>query len=335
MMTSQKLEYAKAPVGRRPIWAGVLARLGPVLGLVLVFGLFAILRPRTFLPWNNVKLMLLQTAVVGTAALGMTLIIISGGIDLSMGSNIALTTVAIALALTHGASPALAAMVGVGVAGLGGLLIGLLITQLRLMPFIVTLGMYVALRGTAQQLAGGTRVNPPNATWLDALLRTPRDGLSWMVLPPGVWLMIGLALVVSGIVRYTRFGRHVFAVGSNEQTARLCGVRVKTTKVLIYLTGAMLAGVAAVLQFSYLTVGDPTTANGMELSIIAAVVIGGASLNGGEGSVFGSVIGAMVMTVISNGCTKIGLSNAVQMIVTGAIIITAVALDQLRQKRGQ
>ncbi len=127
----------------------------------------------------------------------------------------------------------------------------------------------------------------------------------------------------------------MFAVGSNEQTARLCGVRVKTTKVLIYLTGAMLAGVAAVLQFSYLTVGDPTTANGMELSIIAAVVIGGASLNGGEGSVFGSVIGALVMTVISNGCTKIGLSNAVQMIVTGAIIITAVALDQLRQKRGQ
>ena len=332
-MTSS-LEYAR-PAARndRSAWARILTTLGPMLGLALVFALFAVMRPRTFLPWGNVKLMLLQTAVVGTAAIGMTLVIISGGIDLSIGSNIALSTVVIALALTHNVSPLFAALVGVASAALCGLIIGLLVTQLRMMPFIVTLGLYVALRGAALELANGTRVTPPADTWLNTLLRTPRGELSWITLPPGVWLMIALAAGFAGIARFTRFGRHIFAIGSNEQTARLCGVRVNVAKVLIYMTGAALAGIAAVLQFSYLTVGDPTTAGGMELSVIAAVVIGGASLSGGQGSVFGSVIGALIMTVISNGCTKMGLSNAIQMIVTGGIIIGAVALDRLRQSR--
>ncbi len=332
-MTSS-LEYAPLDVANgRPVWVRVLTALGPLLGLALVFGLFAVLRPRTFLPWGNVKLMLLQTAVVGTAAIGMTLVIISGGIDLSIGSNIALSTVVIGLALTHNVPPLFAAIAGVASAALCGLVIGVLVTQLKMMPFIVTLGMYVALRGAALELANGTRVTPPEDTWLNTLLQTPRGQLAWMVLPPGVWLMIALAIGFAGVARFTRFGRHIFAIGSNEQTARLCGVRVNVAKVLIYVTGAALAGIAAVLQFSYLTVGDPTTAGGMELSVIAAVVIGGASLSGGQGSVFGSVIGALIMTVISNGCTKIGLSNSIQMIVTGGIIIGAVALDRFRQSR--
>lgn len=312
-------------------WRTLPAKLGPLIGLVFVVALFAALRPRTFLTPDNFQIMLLQTAVVGTAALGMTLIIISGGIDLSIGSNIALCTVAIALLLQQGAPPLLAALGGVVVGAACGALIGLLITRLHLTPFIVTLGMWGALRGLAKGLASETMVSAPG-TWLNELLQSLRPANRWMLFPPGVWLLLVLTALVAAMLRYTRFGRHIFAIGSNEQTARLCGVPVRRTKLLIYTIGLAFAGIAGVLQFSYLTVGDPTTAAGLELAVIAAVVIGGASLNGGEGSVFGSVIGALIMTVVANGCTKMNLANWVQEIVTGAIIIAAVVLDRLRHR---
>ncbi len=309
-------------------WAG---KFGPIIGLAFVVALFALLRPRTFLSADNFQIMLLQTVVVGTAALGMTLIIISGGIDLSIGSNIALCTVAVALFLNQGAPPLVAALGGIAVGSACGALIGLLITRLNLTPFIVTLGMWGALRGLAKGLANESIVAAPS-TWLNDLLQSPRPESRWMLFPAGVWLMLGLTLFVAALLRYTRFGRHVFAIGSNEHTARLCGVSVRRTKLLIYIIGLAFAGLAGVLQFSYLTVGDPTTAGGLELAVIAAVVIGGASLHGGEGSVFGSLIGALIMTVVANGCTKMNLANWVQEIVTGAIIIAAVVLDRVRHR---
>ena len=316
---------------RRVDWSAFLSRLGPVIALAFVFLLFAILQPRTFLSANNFQIMLLQTAVVGTGALGMTMIIISGGIDLSIGSNIALCTVVVAMLLAAGYSPVLAALGGIACGAACGLLIGLLITRLNLTPFIVTLGTLGALRGAAKGLAHETMVSAP-ATWLIGFLQTIGAKNRWMILPPGVWLMLALTVLVAAGLRYTRFGRHIFAIGSNEQTARLCGVPLRSTKLLIYVVGLAFAGIAGVLQFSYLTVGDPTTANGYELSIIAAVVIGGASLSGGEGSVFGSLVGALIMTVVANGCTKINLANWVQDIVTGGIIIVAVVLDRLRHR---
>jgi ribose/xylose/arabinose/galactoside ABC-type transport system permease subunit len=170
-------------------------------------------------------------------------------------------------------------------------------------------------------------------TWLNDLLQNLSAGKRWMIFPPGVWLMLLLTAFTAALLRFTRFGRHIFAIGSNEQTARLCGVSIRRTKLLIYIVGLAFAGAAGVLQFSYLTVGDPTTANGLELAVIAAVVIGGASLNGGEGSVFGSLIGALIMTVVANGCTKLDLANWVQEIVTGGIIIAAVVLDRWRHRQ--
>lgn len=310
-----------------------LARFGPLVGLVFVLIVFGLLRPQTFLTWGNFEVMLLQTAVVGTAALGMTLIIISGGIDLSVGANIALCTVAVALLLTAGAPPLVAALGGVAMGAANGLLIGGIITRLRLTPFIVTLGMWGAVRGLAKGLAGEQMVFAPQ-TWLNDLLTSLRQE-SWMLLPSGVWLTLVLAFLTAGILRYTRFGRHVYAVGSNELTARLCGIRVERTKVLIYTLGGAFAGIAGVLQFSYLTLGDPTTALGLELDVIAAVVIGGGSLAGGEGSVPGSLIGALIMTIVANGCTKLGLDNWVQEIVTGLIIVLAVALDRFRHRRAE
>jgi ribose/xylose/arabinose/galactoside ABC-type transport system permease subunit len=262
----------------------------------------------------------------------MTLVIVSGGIDLSVGSVIAMVTVVVALLLRAGAPPPLAALGGVASGSACGLLNGLLITRLKLAPFIVTLGTWGALRGVAKGLADNGIVNPPE-TWLNGLLNTLGEGQRWMLVPPGVWITVVLALLVAGLLRYTRFGRHVFAIGSNENTARLCGVRVDATKTLVYVLGATLAGVAGVLQFSYLTMGDATTAAGYELNVIAAVVIGGASLNGGSGTILGSIIGALIMTVVGNGCTKMDLENWVQEIVTGGIIILAVALDRIRHRR--
>lgn len=306
-------------------------KIGPLLGLICVIILFSALRPHSFATTNNAQLILLQTAVVGTAALGMTLIIVSGGIDLSVGSNIALSTVTVALLLARGVSPLVAICGGILTGACCGLAIGLLITRLHLSPFIVTLGMWGALRGLAKGLANDQTVQAPT-TWLNDLLNILPAEQKWMLFPAGVWLLLLLSILIAAMLRYTRFGRHIFAIGSNEHTARLCGVPVERTTLFIYMLAAGLAGLAGVLQFSFLTLGDPTTATGMELDIIAAVVIGGASLSGGQGSIFGTLVGALIMTCVANGCTKLALANWVQEIVTGGIIIAAVALDRVRHR---
>jgi ribose/xylose/arabinose/galactoside ABC-type transport system permease subunit len=302
---------------------------GPLIGLVAVCVLFAALKPNTFATRDNFAIILQQTTVIGIAALGMTLVIIAGGVDLSVGSIIALGTVVIALLLQKHWPPLLAAFGGVAVSALCGAISGLLITRLRLLPFVVTLGMMGSLRGAAKGLANEQPIYP-DETWLNGLMQLGRSGL-----PTGVWLMLVFSVLVALVLRYTRFGRHVFAVGSNELTARLCGVPVERVKLMVYVLGAAFAGLAAVLQFAYLTGGDPTTASGLELNIIAAVVIGGASLAGGQGTITGTLVGAFIMSVVANGCTKVGLSNWVQEIVTGGIIIAAVLLDYLRRRSEQ
>ncbi len=308
-----------------------LVRLGPVIGLVFVLLVFSLLRPSTFLTLSNFEIMLLQSAVVGMAALGMTLIIVSGGIDLSVGSTIALCTVVIARLLATGMSPLAAALLGVATGALCGLLTGFLVTRLKVTPFIVTLGMLGIYRGLAKGISSQQMVSAPE-TWLNDLLTSLGPENRWWALPPGVWATLIAALLTAGFLTYTKPGRHVFAIGSNELTARLCGVPVRRIKLLVFTLGASFAGLAGVLQFSYLTMGDPTTALGAELDVIAAVVIGGGSLSGGEGSVLGSLIGAFIMTVVGNGCTKLGLDNWVQEIVTGGIIVLAVALDRWRHR---
>jgi ribose/xylose/arabinose/galactoside ABC-type transport system permease subunit len=307
----------------------LLTRGGPLLGLLLVCAVFAwLIGPQFFRP-VNLELIARQTAIVCTAALGMTMIIVAAGIDLSVGSIIALSTVVIALLLKRDVSPLLAALGGVAGAALCGLANGLLITRLKVVPFIVTLGTMLIVRGAAKGLADERRIEAP-ATWLNGLLRTVEAGRGLFV-PPGIWLLLLLAVLVAGVLRYTVFGRHLFAIGSNERTARLCGVRVERVKVAVYTISAALAGVAGVMQFAKLSVGDPTVAVGLELDVIAAVIIGGGSLTGGNGTVFGTVLGATIMSVVAIGCSQHGLANWVQQIVTGSIIVLAVALDHWRQ----
>jgi ribose transport system permease protein len=148
-----------------------------------------------------------------------------------------------------------------------------------------------------------------------------------------VWVALGVALLAAGVLHYTRLGRHVVAIGSNELTARLCGVAVPRVTVIVYGLAGALAGLAGAMEFATLTVGDPTDSIGLELEVIAAVVIGGGSLSGGQGSIAGSLIGAALMTVIKTGCTHVGVPNWVQEILTGLIIVVAVGLDRLRQRR--
>ena len=302
---------------------------GPLLGLVFVAALFGLMIGPHFFAPANLDLLARQTAIVCTAALGMTMVIVSGGIDLSVGSIVALSTVAIALLLRSDFNPAVAALGGVGAAAVCGLLNGMLITQLRMVPFIVTLGTMILVRGAAKGLADERRIEAP-ATWLNDLLRALGRGEGGLV-PPGIWVLVALAVLVAFTLRYTRFGRHLFAIGSNERTARLCGVPVNRVKVLVYVVAAVLAGIAGVMQFSRLSVGDPTVAYGLELAVIAAVIIGGGSLLGGRGTVAGTILGATTMAVIAIGCSQKGLPNWVQEIVTGGIIVLAVALDRWRE----
>jgi ribose transport system permease protein len=184
-------------------------------------------------------------------------------------------------------------------------------------------------RGFAKWIAREKTVNAPESLIDEIMRRISPNTL--FPLPPGVWIAVGLAIMMTIVMRQTVFGRYVFAIGSNEATARLCGIRVQLHKVIIYTIAGLLFGIAGLMQLSRLTQGDPTVAIGLELDIIAAVVIGGASLNGGTGSILGSMIGALIMAVLRNGTYQMGWRAYTQEIIIGAVIVLAVALDRLRQ----
>jgi ribose/xylose/arabinose/galactoside ABC-type transport system permease subunit len=333
--------------------------LGRFLALVVVFVFFAVLvEGGKFYTLRNLENILRQSAVYATAGLGMTLVIIAAGIDLSVGSMIALSVITVAATLNWGGAtgaatvasadahyfvyqhPALASIMavaaGVGAATLAGLANGCLIVGLRLMPFIVTLGTMGVIRGLAKGMANERDIYPPESTWIGSLMDptlTSKTSSGWL-LPTGVWILIGGVLVTSFLLRYTRLGRHIFAVGSNEETARLCGVRVGLTKLIVYTLCGFFCGVAGLMQFSYIGgVGQPTTALTYELFVIAAVIIGGASFTGGEGSVLGTLIGALTITVLYTGGQQMGWPKWVQEMVIGGIIIAAVALDRVRHRQ--
>lgn len=310
---------------------GALGRpfIGPLVALLALYALFAVLAPDTFVGSANLLTMARQTVVVSIAAVGMTYVIILGGIDLSVGSAVALTTVVVARALRADLGAVSAAGLGILVPALAGLLNGALVSGLGITPFIVTLGTMSVLRGVAKGLANEQKIDA-DPTGLDQLMATPAPGEG--LVPAGVYLAALTAIVAAIVLRYSVFGRHVVAIGSNELTARLCGVPVARVRLLVYTLAGALAGLAGILEYSTLTVGDPTDSLGLELEVIAAVVIGGGSLSGGQGSILGALVGALLMTEIKTGCTHIGVPNWVQEILTGAIIVGAVALDRFRRR---
>jgi ribose transport system permease protein len=187
-------------------------------------------------------------------------------------------------------------------------------------------------RGTAKWLAENQTVNYNEKSAINNIMALD-EPYHFFPLPIGAWVVIGFASVMAIVMGQTVFGRHLFAIGSNEATARLCGIRVRLTKVMIYGVAGLFFGLGGLLQLSRLTVGDPTGANGLELEVIAAVVIGGASLSGGTGTILGSMIGALIMAVLRNGSNQMGWPSYVQEIIIGAVIVVAVGVDKLRQRQ--
>jgi ribose transport system permease protein len=330
MIATTKNERALASTAFLKAW---LTRLGPFIGLILVIAVFALLTdsPARYLSPNNLRIVLAQTVIVAIGAIGMTMIIVSGGIDLSVGSTIALSSVVTALMLHGGGPPTMAVAAGVCVGGLVGLANGLVITGLRVVPFIATLGMLGVARGVAKWLAGQQTVSVPQ-TWVnDLAVAIPTS--SWLPVAPGVLIVLVLSVLTAIVLRNTVFGRRVFALGSNEAAARACGIPVLRLKIWIYSLAGLYFGLAGVTQMSRLRQGDPTVAIGAELDIIAAVVIGGGSLSGGEGSILGSMIGALIMAFLRNGCQQMGWPTYIQEIIIGGIIVVAVAIDRFRHSR--
>lgn len=314
--------------------AKISNKLGPFLGLIAVVGLFVLLLDpegrKAFLSYENLKLLLTQTVVIAIAAIGMTVIIISGGIDLSVGSIVAATSVlgAVMIQKSQGLSLVIPAVILAG--GLAGFINGSLVAAFRLTPFIVTLGMMGVARGLAKWWGNNQSVYFDESP-IGKLMSSPESHPN--LLPPGVLITMVLVALMALVMRRTVFGRHVFALGSNEATARLCGVRVVRLKLLIYTLGGIFFGLAGLMQLSRLGQGDPSTAAGLELDVIAAVVIGGASLSGGTGTIIGAMIGALIMAVLRSGSIQMGWPSYVQDIIIGTVIILAVALDRYRVAR--
>jgi ribose transport system permease protein len=337
------------PTPHRRSWLQRYPLLGPVFGLAFVLALFEGLIywhgesqyqvATNFLTPYTVNLILTQTVIVATGALGMTLIIVSGGIDLSPGSVVALTGCIAALVLRSGHSSWLAAAAAILVGAVVGAANGGVIAGFRMMPFIVTLGTMGVARGLAKLVADNQNVSfdlgPTDG--INLLMNNPDTlfghDLPMWVPPLGVALLLVLTTLMSLVLNRSVFGRHVFALGSNEDTARLCGLRTRSLKVGVYALGGVFVGLAGVLEIARLRQGDPTVAIGLELDIIAAVVIGGASLNGGVGSIWGAVIGALTMTTLRAGSVQMGWPSAVQEIIIGLVIVLAVGLDKFRQHR--
>jgi ribose/xylose/arabinose/galactoside ABC-type transport system permease subunit len=438
-------------LARRGSLALLTTALGPFVALLCIIAFFAVADwasgGDTFFTLQNLRNVSKQTSVVGVAALGMTVIVISGGIDLSIGSAIALAATVLAwgihndaaLLLTSGASfhtasvrladaqtragtsqgeeqarwnaevsrwrdvlrriveDKLAAVEGQHASGDGaaenslqrrrgqadarrlreklsqlsdasaavkidnqwysgvhnhpataplsvllclatgaiaGFINGSLISMLGVVPFIVTLGTMTVFLGLGKMVPE-VPIRPEISEippWVGRLT-WPNPEPSWMLVATGVWVMLVLSALLAMMLRFTVLGRHVFAIGSNEAAAHLCGINVRRIKLIVYSLAGLFAGIAGIYNFSELSQGDPTSGIGFELRVIAAVVIGGASLSGGRGSVLGALTGAALMATITSGCTQLGLPNPIQDVIVGLIIVAAVTVDEFRQRK--
>ncbi|HSW01621.1 MAG TPA: ABC transporter permease [Sedimentisphaerales bacterium] len=309
-----------------------IRQLLPFGTLILLIAALSALEPDSFLTAENFFNVLSRSSVNGIIAMGMTAVIISGGIDLSVGSMMAASGMVAGLIMTKDGSIVptpglmwLGTLAGLATGLACGLLNGGLITRLNLPPFIVTLGTMSAFRGISYVMNDGMMFDVPTYTFL---------GQSTVAsIPVNVLIFLAIALLGFFILRYMPLGRYTYAIGSNRQAAYHAGVNVNRNLLIIYALTGLFVGLAAMIATSRTVSAQPTAGVSLELDVIAAVVIGGASLSGGRGTVVGTIIGTLLISFLRNGLTLLGISTNIQLVVIGAIIIGAVALDQMARAK--
>ncbi|XID92318.1 ABC transporter permease [Paenibacillaceae bacterium WGS1546] len=278
-----------------------------------------------FLTWQNIFNVFRQFSVIAILAVGQALVIITGGIDLSVGALLGLMGVVAALLAGAGLPAVLILPLTILLGGLVGSVSGLLITKVRINPFIVTLGMMSVARGTSLLLTGGMPVSIENGiTYLGGGYIGP--------VPVSVLIMFGVAICGYVFTTRTLPGRNIYAIGNNERAARLSGIRTDRTKIMVYVIMGALCALCGMIVSGTLNTAEPAAGTGYELDVIAAVVIGGASLSGGKGSIIGVIMGAAIMGVLRNGFVLLQISAYWQVVTIGLVIIAAVALDSLKNR---
>jgi putative xylitol transport system permease protein len=306
-----------------PTTQKVIVNLLILLALWLVLSLTA----HNFFDWRNAQNIMRQISVVAIVASAATLVMVGGGLDLSVGGIAAISGVGAALTATHGASTTTAFIVG-GLIGVGvGLVNGLLIVSLGLNPVIATLGTLYVSRGAANLLSNGLPIYDVPTDW-SAL------GTGFVLgLPTPAVILIVVVVVLWGVQRYTLLGKYAIAVGSNFEAARLTGIRVDRVRIGLYVISGAAAGLGGIVLTSILNSGQPTAGVGLEFDVIVAAILGGTSLTGGQGNVVGTLIGALIVGTVNNGLNLLGVQTFWQTIVQGLILVGAVALDVLVQRR--
>ena len=301
----------------------VLQKLAPLIALVLNRIVLTFLSP-DFLTLNNILNVMRQVSNNALIAFGMTFVILTGGIDLSVGSILALSSVLIAGWITAGMDPVLATLLGIGVGGVMGLINGVVIYQGRVAPFIATLATMTIFRGLALVVTDGRPVTGLHSDFFSML----GGGYVASLIPvPVIWMLVAFA-VLWFVLRKTTFGRHVYAIGGNEEASLISGVRVSQIKPAVYALSGALSAMAGVILTSRLNSAQPNAGSGYELDAIAAVVLGGTSLAGGRGWIVGTLIGALLIGVLNNGLNLLGVSSFYQQVIKGAVILLAVLLDR-------
>jgi ribose transport system permease protein len=289
--------------------------------------IIAVLEPK-FLSSGNLGSVARQTAVITIMARGMTMVMVSGGIDLSVGSMMALAGVAGAFVLAGGAPTIVGIATSIAAGAVCGFANGAAVTTLRIPPFIVTLGAMGIYRGIALLVTDGKAV-----VGLPTRFGYFAEGNLLGLIPVPLLIVVAVALAIHFLLSRTRLGRYCYAIGSNVEAARYAGVRVARSQIIFYLILGALAGLAGAIEAARLVTGQPTAGEGYELRVIAAVVIGGGSLSGGQGTVIGTIIGALIMGVLANGANLLGISSFTQQIVIGAVIVLAVTFDEFQRRR--
>ncbi|MCI1590648.1 ribose ABC transporter permease RbsC [Heyndrickxia oleronia] len=301
----------------------IMQKLGPLLGFIILVVIVSILNPSFLQPLNILNL-LRQVAINALIAYGMTFVILTGGIDLSVGSILALSSALMAGMMVSGLDPILAIIIGCLLGGVMGMVNGLLITKGKMAPFIATLATMTVFRGLTLVYTDG---NPITGLSDSRLFQLFGRGYFLGIPVPAITMIIGF-IILYIILQKTPFGRKTYAIGGNEKAALISGIKVPRVKIMIYSLAGLLSALAGAILISRLDSAQPTAGTSYELDAIAAVVLGGTSLSGGRGKIFGTLIGALIIGTLNNGLNLLGVSSFYQMVVKGIVILIAVLLDR-------